>query len=109
MEKVPHLQLVVCNIWICSYDTGNSLLFDAANSAFGNSAKLISQSDIIFALVQYQHDVIFALLLFCSESSLKNYLSKYQLCCLTCNFQTLRVNYMMFTSSVTLTSYFIVK
>ena len=34
--------------------------------------KMISKSDIIFALVQYQHDIIFALLLFCSETSDKN-------------------------------------
>ena len=33
---------------------------------------MISKSDIIFARVQYQHDIIFALLLFCSETSDKN-------------------------------------
>ena len=30
---------------------------------------MIWNGDIIFALVQYQHDIIFALLLFCSETS----------------------------------------
>ena len=33
---------------------------------------MISTSDIILALVQYLHDIIFALLLFCSETSDKN-------------------------------------
>ena len=36
---------------------------------------MISKSDIIFALVQYQNDIIFALLLFCSETSDKKQLS----------------------------------
>ena len=33
---------------------------------------MISTSDIILALVQYQHEFIFVLLLFCSETSDKN-------------------------------------
>ena len=33
---------------------------------------MISKSDIIFALVQYQHDIILTLLLLCSETSDKN-------------------------------------
>ena len=45
------------------------------NQTFFDSAKMIAKSDIIFALVQYQHDIIFALLLFCSESSDKKKLS----------------------------------
>ena len=43
-----------------------------------DSAKKISKSDIIFALVQYQHDIIFALLLFCSEISDKKQLAYLQ-------------------------------
>ena len=42
------------------------------NQTFCDSANMISKSDIICALVQYQHDIIFALLLFCSETSDKN-------------------------------------
>ena len=41
------------------------------NHTFCDSAKMISNCDIFFALVQYQHDIIFALLLFCSETSEK--------------------------------------
>ena len=42
------------------------------NQTFCDGAKMISKGDISFALVQYQHDIIFALLLFCSETSDKN-------------------------------------
>ena len=42
------------------------IVFSAADDS---AKKKISKSDIIFALVQYQHDIIFALLLFCSETS----------------------------------------
>ena len=35
---------------------------------------MISESDIIFALVPYQHDIVFALFLFCLKSSHKNQL-----------------------------------
>ena len=56
---------------IVSFEQLGPVFFDAANSAFCDSAKLISESDIIFALMRYQYDIIFALLLFCSESSRK--------------------------------------
>ena len=45
------------------------------NQSFCDSAKTISKRDIIFALVQYQHEIIFALLLFCSETSDEKQLS----------------------------------
>ena len=48
------------------------------NQTFCDSVKKISKSDIIFALVQYQHDIIFALLLFCSGTSDKKQLAYLQ-------------------------------
>ena len=43
------------------------------NQTFFDSAKMIAKSDIIFVVVQYQHDIIFALLLpFLQRTSDKN-------------------------------------
>ena len=62
------------------------------------------QKVIIFALVQYQH-IIFALLLFCSESSCKKQIIwTISVVFLNLRLSNLRLNYMMFRSSMT--SYF---
>ena len=38
---------------------------------FCKHVPMISKSDIIFAQVGYQHDIIFAMLIFCNKSSYK--------------------------------------
>ena len=104
----PHLQkkINLTRIKSMSYSYSVFLFIMTLREAYSiTMQKLISGNDIIFAPVQYQHDIMFALLLICSESSFKNKLSEQNsVCCFTSYFQTLRTIYMTFWSIVT--SYF---